>query len=288
MQRWMRGFSSSLGVPLHPLGRFCGRLVRPLQAAERYPRGLVLVLPGIEGQSLMNLSIALGLRDGGVECAIEICDWTTGVWPLMIYHLRGRRRHQRQARLIAGRIVEYQTAWPGRPVHLVGHSGGGAMALMALEQLPQGAAATGAVLLAPAISPRYDLVQALASVEHGIWNFYSPYDFIILGAATLALGTVDGRHCVASGARGFEPPAHLSEAGQRLYREKLFQVRYRASMLRQFNLGGHAGCTNRVFVEEQIAPIVRFGTARLMPSREPAGAAAPVIPAFVAPQGAGA
>jgi pimeloyl-ACP methyl ester carboxylesterase len=262
MNRALRGICSSAGVLLHPVGRLCGPMVRSLREESRYANGLVLVLPGIEGQSLMNHSIACGLCDGGVTGAIEIYDWTTGLWPLLIYHLRGQRRHARQARLIANRIAEYQAAWPGRPVHLVGHSGGAAMALLALEQLPAGRQAKSAVLLAPATSPEADLTTALANVEQGVWNYYSPLDFLILGAGTMLLGTFDGKHQVASGARGFIKPPRLTEEGNRLYQEKLFQVPYRASMALQFHWGGHAGCTNRVFVAEEIAPLLRLGTAR--------------------------
>src|SRR5260221_4327757 len=131
-----RGCLSILGVLLHPLGRFCGGLLNDLRTPERLEKGLVLVLPGIEGQSLLNHGIARGLADGGVISAIEIFDWTTGVILLFLYHLRGSRRHKAQAEKIARRVVEYQRNYPGRPVHLVGHSGGGAMAGLALEHLP--------------------------------------------------------------------------------------------------------------------------------------------------------
>src|SRR5262245_16474055 len=70
--RLFRGCQSLVGVLLHPLGRFTGPLLRHLRTPERLERGLVVVLPGIEGECLINHSIARGLADGGFGGAIEI------------------------------------------------------------------------------------------------------------------------------------------------------------------------------------------------------------------------
>ena len=74
LRRFARGCLSILGAVVHPLGRFSGPLLDNLRTAERLQRGLVLVLPGVEGESCLNHSIARGLADGGVEAAIEIFD----------------------------------------------------------------------------------------------------------------------------------------------------------------------------------------------------------------------
>ena len=152
--RFFRGCLSIVGVLIHPLGRFTGRFLDDLQTPARRERGLVLVLPGIEGESCINHSIARGLADGGVTSAIEVFDWTTGVILLFLYHLRGWRRNVAQAKRIARRIAEYRKAYPGRPVHVVGHSGGGAMTVLVLERLPADTTVTSAVLLQAAVSPR--------------------------------------------------------------------------------------------------------------------------------------
>ena len=69
--------------------------------AERLDRGLVLILPGMEGRSFLNLSIMAGLLDAGLPYAMEIADWTTGWTFLAIYHLRAWERNRRVARHIA-------------------------------------------------------------------------------------------------------------------------------------------------------------------------------------------
>jgi pimeloyl-ACP methyl ester carboxylesterase len=255
--RFLRGCLSILGALLHPLGRFTGALLHDLRSPDRLERGLVLVLPGIEGESCINHSIARGLADGGVELAIEIHDWTTGVILLFLFHLRGWRRNVKQAEKLARRIVDYQRAYPGRPVILVGHSGGAAMAVLTLERLPAGANVASAILLQSAISPRYDLSRALARTPRGIWSFRSILDFLFLGAATSIGGTADGRHGPAGGMIGFRPPRDLSDAGKSLYETRLHEISFRPAMIADFHFGGHIGPTNRIFVAERIAPLLK-------------------------------
>jgi pimeloyl-ACP methyl ester carboxylesterase len=255
IQHVTRGCLSLLGVLLHPLGRFCGSWLNDLRTPERLDQGLVLVLPGIEGQSLLNHNMARGLADGGVRSAIEVFDWTTGVIVMFLYHLRSARRHKAQAEKIAQRIVEYQRDYPGRPVSLVGHSGGGAMAVLALERLPVDVKITSAILLLAGISPGYNLARALAHVENGIFNFHSRFDIFFLGLGTVIFGTIDGPHTVAAGMVGFRVPDKLDATERELYDQRLHQVPFCAAMIADFNFGGHMGVSNRVFVARHVAPL---------------------------------
>ncbi len=133
---------------------------------ERLAQGLVIVLPGIEGRSRLNQGIAAGLHDAGLPYAIEIYDWTEGpLWG--IYNLRSRKLHRQQAAALRDRILEYRASSPGRPVYLIGHSGGGAMSLFTAEEMPDHEKITGIVTIVPAISPRYSLAPALDHVERG-------------------------------------------------------------------------------------------------------------------------
>jgi len=221
---------------------------------ERAAQGYTLVLPGVEGTSRHNISIARGLVDAGHPAAIEVRDWTTGRAPLFLYHLMALQRNKKRAEEIAEQIVAYQQQYPGRPVTLIGHSGGAAMALLALEALPEGRQVTQVVLLAAAISPTYDLTTALARSERGILSFYSWGDVPHLVLGTLAAGTLDRRHSVSAGASGFRVPKGLSDEALALYETRLVQVPYRVAMAGSFNLGGHAGPTTRKFVATWVAP----------------------------------
>lgn len=226
-------------------------------APERLEQGYTLIFPGVEGTSWFNISIARGLVDAGHEAAIEINDWTTGYWPMFVYHLMALERNREQARQIAARICDYQDRHPDRPVTLIGHSGGAGMAVLVLEALPAERKVTQAVLLAGALSPDYDLSQALSRTERGITNFYSFGDAIYLAAGTLALGTIDRQHAVSAGAIGFRVPEHLTTEERSRYEELLHQEPYQLEMLRSLNLGGHFGQANRRFVAEWVAPRLR-------------------------------
>ena len=228
---------------------------RRLSTSERRDRGLVLILPGIESHSALTYNLAAGLDEGGVPYAIEVADWTTGVFFLSFYHLWARQRSQRAAQLVADRLTAYQQAYPGRPIHLVGYSGGGALAPLVLERLPEDFRVTSAVLLANALSRHYNLAPALRKTERGIWNLYSPLDvFVSLG--TLIGTTLDGRHGCSAGAYGFRPPANLSPDDAAEY-ARLQQLCYGPRMAGSFNLGGHFGNMNRVFSAEWIAPLLK-------------------------------
>jgi pimeloyl-ACP methyl ester carboxylesterase len=256
LPQWLRGGLSTLGLSVAWGGRFCGSFLRPYRTTERYTQGLVIVLPGIESESFLNHSVAWGLVDGGWQGAIEVDDWTTSFPLFFLYHLRSWQRNRRQAQRIADRIVAYQDQYPGSPVHVIGHSGGGALTILILEALPADRQITSAILLAAAIGPKYPLQTALSKVEHGIWNFWSPLDCLFLGASTLLLGTIEGRHCCAAGMVGFQVPSGQSADERSLYQDKLHQQPYTPRMARTFNFGGHFGWTNRAFVEDWIAPLI--------------------------------
>lgn len=255
-------------------GWWCGEFDQWLRD-ERLEKGYTLVLPGIEGTSWFNISIARGLIDAGHESAIEVVDWTTGNWILFPYHLMALERNKVHAKEIADRIVAYQKLYPGRPVNLIGHSGGAAMTVLVLEALPTDHPVENAILLAAALSPDYDLCNAFMRTKHGITNFYSGGDALYLMAGTLALGTIDRQHAMSAGAVGFRLPIPWTDAeteqqkkfagggcpvwdvekGRRiLYDRYLHQIPYRAEMLKSFHLGGHFGPANRKFVADWVTP----------------------------------
>ncbi len=237
------------------VGANSGCVVSHLATADRMRNGLVIVLPGIEGRSKYNVDIARGLADGGVPCAIEIFDWGTGLPLGGLVNLVSLERNRRQAGLVADRIVEYQRDYPGRGVHLVGHSGGGGLAVLTLEALPPGTRATSAVLLAAAVSPDHDLTRALTRTEKGIWNFYTNTDIGYLQVGTGLFGTIDRKHTRAAGAVGFRRPARASARTVRAY-EKLHSVRYKPTMFYTGHRGGHTGWTDREFVAVWLAPVI--------------------------------
>ena len=227
-----------------------------VMTADELKNGLVLVLPGIEGKSRYNANIARGLKEGGVESAVEIYDWGTGSAFGFMVHLTNLQRNRRQAKGIAHRILEYQSTFPGRPVHLVGHSGGGGMAILAMEYLPPESKVTSAILLAGAVSRQHDLRRALARTEEGIWNFYSSKDIGFLTIGTSVFGSIDRVRGRAAGAAGFKTPPYLSRKDRSLYTSKLHQIPYSKRMKKSGHNGSHTGWTSRRFVSSWLAPMM--------------------------------
>lgn|GEM_PF-545044 len=228
-----------------------------VRSAERFDKGYVIILPGIEGVSYLNANIAKGLVDGGVPSTIEVYDWTAGSVLLFPVNLRALDRNKRQARIVARKIMDYQDQFPSRPVHLIGHSGGGGLAVLTLEALPPDRTIASAILLAPALAPDHDLRRAMRRTEYGIYNYYSPHDVGFLRAGTTIMGTIDGRHTSAAGACGFTLPWGLDKEDRQLYRTRLHQQRYTRKMAKSGHSGGHTGWAKRGFVAQWLAPVIR-------------------------------
>jgi hypothetical protein len=251
--RLWRGFTCWATFAVTPLGWFCfGRLIRRLEP-ERLDKGLVLIFTGIEGYSFLNVGILCGLIDGGVASAVDIVDWTTGKKYLYLHHLRGWTRNNLEAQRLASKIVEYQNEYPGRPVWIIGHSGGGGMALITAAALPEDRKLTGIVLLNAAVSPTFDVRPSVQHVERAIWNHHSKWDWLFLRLGTTVCGTFDGQHVSSAGAFGFRGDAN----DEAIASGKLIQIPWSLRRLRQFNPGDHFGCVHRVFVAEEIAPLIR-------------------------------
>jgi len=234
----------------------CGCSIKDLQTPQRYEQGLVIILPGIEGKGPLNVNIAKGLNQGGVPSAIEIHDWSALSVATWFINLTAEGRNRRCAADIARRIQVYQHRYPERPIHLIGHSGGGGVAVYALEALPPDRPITSAMLLAPALSPEYDLRRALRRTTCGIWNFYSDKDVGFLRLGTTIFGTIDRAHGSAAGAVGFREPPGIGTEGAKLYAKRLHQVRYTDRMARSGNMGGHSGWASQQFTREWIAPLL--------------------------------
>ena len=232
-----------------------------VRSPRRYARGVVFVLPGIEGRSVWNRSIALGLDEGGVTSAIEIHDWTTGVPGNFVYNLTNLERNRREAREVARRIFDYARRYPDSPIYVVGHSGGGGIAVLALEVLPPGRQIEQAILLAPALSPAYDLSIALRRTRHGIVHFYSARDVTLLKVGTSLLGPIDRDFGAAAGAVGFREPEGLNESDCALYATRLRQVRWTPRLKRVGADGSHLGWASRMFAREYLAPLIRESEA---------------------------
>lgn len=227
-----------------------------LDTPDRRERGLVLVLPGIEGPSPANYNIARGLDDGGVDAAIRVVNWGTDIPGGFLVNLTDIDRNLRTAERIRDDILEYKRRYNARPVYLVGHSGGAGIAILAVERLPKNQPVNHVVLLAAAISPRHDMRAALQRVTGGIYNFSSKLDVGLLGAGTGTFGTIDRDYGPAAGAVGFETPVGMYDDERKL-RKKLHEIPWTTDLIVEGHTGGHFGWSSRNIVAKHVAPLLR-------------------------------
>ena len=229
-----------------------GCIARSYCSPERYEKGLVVVLPGIEGRSMFNDAITGGLHKAGVPYALELHDWTSGVFLAFLPHLVSYDLNRHSARGIADRLARYAKEHPGRPIWLVGQSGGGGVAAFVLEELPKGVDVAGAVLLAPALGPDYNLAPAMRHCRTALYNYYSPGDVLFLGLGTTVFGTIDRAHGSAAGRVGFHLPSGLTPEEQGLYSSRLVQVNCSAGHF-QGHVGLHLTSSDANFVAYTVA-----------------------------------
>jgi pimeloyl-ACP methyl ester carboxylesterase len=159
---------------------------------------------------------------------------------------------------LAERITRLRRSDPQRRILLTGHSGGAGFAVFALEQLPPDVQVDALVMLAPAISPEYDLSAALARVKEAAYTFYSERDSLILGAGTNTFGTMDGRREASAGMVGFSLPP---TAEPRQY-AKLVELPYQSSWARYSNFGDHWGSLHPSFGRKVVGPLLATGMLR--------------------------
>lgn len=213
-----------------------------------YARSWLLHLPGIGGEMRIDRDFVAGMRDAGWEGPVKVYDWTENDPGIDALH--ARKRNDREARKVAGLIVERLKEDPKARITLTSHSGGTGIAVWALEKLPEGAQVQTLVLLASALSPEYDLSAALKHVRGKAYVYYSENDTIVLGAGTQLFGTIDGKRSVAAGLIGFKPPPGADKAQY----AKLDQRPWTRQWMIFENSGSHIGCMSRPFVSHVVAP----------------------------------
>ncbi len=175
-------------------------------SAERLDRGLIVILPGIEGESSANHELRQGLLDSNIQYALVIHKWGFPIPGLgLLVNQTDTDGNRRAAESLAERVATYQLEHPGKPVYLVGHSGGGGVAVFTLEALasvPGAKPVEGAFLLSASLSADYPLGTAMKMTRKGICNIYNPDDTRMLGSGTAVFGNVDGGHGDSAGRTG--------------------------------------------------------------------------------------
>lgn len=256
--RWMRLLSLLGCLPAAVVAAGCDPKSN-FVTDDRLANGLVIILPGIEGESELNRNIRRGLLASGVDRALPIRSWGRPI-PLagVLINQMDFLGNRLAGIGVANVITDYQDSHPGRPVYVIGHSGGGGVAVFTAEALPKDRQIDGLILLSASISSAYDLTKALGRCRNGIANFHNPDDAGLLGIGTTIVGTVDGTHGPSAGLIGFDPPAERDKEEKKLAYEKLYQVRLDAGMVGDGD--PHSSSTHVPFVATYVAPWVLADT----------------------------
>jgi pimeloyl-ACP methyl ester carboxylesterase len=260
--RAMPWFSSLLVEPIYrlmygPLPQERGdSAVNGADANAPRSRGLVLIADGVGGLDLCGTGLRYVAGAERLPYDVDLFPWGHGFgrWYADLTDVANR---DRQARLLAESIQRFRAAQPVDPAFLVAKSGGSGVVIKALELLDDESVET-VVLLAPALSPGYDLTPALRAVRREVVVFWSPLDVFVLGAGTRVLGTADRVRTVAAGMVGFNIPAgsHHDPERDRQY-AKLRQIRWRPRMAATGYLGGHVGPDSPMFLRRYVVPLLR-------------------------------
>jgi hypothetical protein len=210
----------------------------------------LLHVPGIAGDTIFDRNWMGALKAGGAAEAVELFDWTCN--DAGIDALRAYARNRRQAARLAERIAARAADDPTGRIVLTAESGGAAIAIWALERLPAAIKVNEAVLVAPALSPTYDLSAALRHVSGRMTYFSSRGDWFVLGFGTRVFGTSDGRNVEAAGYVGF----HRPEAGDASQYRKLVQMPYDPAWMQWGDFGSHTGALSPPFAHYFLAPLL--------------------------------
>ena len=218
------------------------------------PRGVVFVAGGVGGLDRLQTWARCALPWAGVRHEITVFRWTHGVCrPLR--DLQDTPYLLARGAELAAAVRAVKEREPARPVYLVGHSAGAGVVLAAAGSLPPDTLER-VILLAPAVSPTFDLRPALRACRGGVVSFNSPIDRFMLHWGTCTFGTVDRVYGPAAGCCGFQAPDRLGDEGRKLY-ERLVQVPWSWAKLLEFRGGLHNSTCMPVFLARQVAPWLR-------------------------------
>jgi hypothetical protein len=217
---------------------------------------LTIVADGVGGFDVCGTGLRFIMGAAGLSHAVEVYPWGHGIgrWLADLTDVANR---DAKARSIAEMVKNFKMARPEGLVFLVAKSGGAGVVISALERLEEDAVER-VVLLAPALSPKYDLSQALRAVRREMVVFWSPLDVFILGVGTLIFGTIDRVHTAGAGLVGFAKPALSGslETSNCAY-SKVRQIRWRPAMITTGYLGGHFGPDSPLFLKKYVLPLLR-------------------------------
>lgn len=230
------------------IGLLAGCASTPVVAPQQ--RDVVIVAPGVGGDGPDYAKVVQALQQAGSPDCLRVMNWGYG-WLLFPVNIADTSLHHRAEAQLAEDVRAWRQGHPGCRVALIGHSAGAGVVLGMLGELDGDERIGPVILLAPAVSPGYDLRPALRHAT-AIHVFYSPRDTFWLGFGSSVFGTYD-HHFLASaaGRAGFN--YFNLDADERA---RLIEHEYEPAWKSLGNDGGHFDWLATKFVESVIEPLV--------------------------------
>lgn len=174
---------------------------------------------------------------------VEIVQWGS---PIVFLNFSSKSVHDEAEEMLAKKLGQWLEKHSGGQIDLIGHRAGCGVILGALPRMHQ-RGVHSVILLAPSVSPSYDLTGALERVEGAVHVFHSEKDTTFLSWRTSTFGTYDRVKAKAAGNVGF--------AGS-YPSDRLIQHPYDDAWKELGNDGGHFGALSRRFAEQVINPLI--------------------------------
>jgi hypothetical protein len=249
-------------LPAVPMHDGCDKSSGGVDDPGLAPCGLLIVVGGVGGLDWCGIAVRHVVKVVRMPYSVQLFPWGHGFlrWHADLTNIANR---DARAQVLAETIRRFKTDHPRSPVALVAKSGGSGVGVKALELLDH-ETVEQVVLLAPALSPRYDLTAALRAVRREIVVFWSPLDVIILGFGTRLFGTTDRVRTVSAGLVGFTIPSDdVHDPNRNDEYRKLRQIRWHPRMASTGNFGGHLGPDCPLFIKKYVVPLFQLDETAL-------------------------
>jgi hypothetical protein len=213
-------------------------------------QNLVVLVPGCAGDGFWYNDLRESVAGGQPARTVRTFEWGMPL-PLYMLNLQDAKIHEKAEKSLAKAIKSWRARYPGGRLTLLGHSAGCGVILGSLSRIDKRVDVENVVLLAPSVSPDYQVAPALRQVAGSMHVFFSEQDRLWLGWRTSTFGTYDSVKTEAAGRVGLNVDEMTPEI-----RGKVVQHPYEADFAELGHGGGHFGTLAKRFDDRVVAPLV--------------------------------
>jgi pimeloyl-ACP methyl ester carboxylesterase len=217
----------------------------PLEGAN-----LVVLVPGCAGDGFWYNDLRQSVAGGQPARTVRTFEWGLPL-PLYMLNLQDAKIHEEAEKSLAKAIKSWRDRYPAGRLTLLGHSAGCGVILGSLSRIDKRVDVENVVLLAPSVSPDYQVAPALRQVAGSLHVFFSEQDRLWLGWRTSTFGTYDSVKTEAAGRVGLNVDEMKPE-----FRGKVVQHPYERDFAELGHDGGHFGMLAKRFDDRVVAPLV--------------------------------